>query len=132
MALELTGRINKIFPEVSGQGKTGNSWIKQEFLIETQDQFPKKVLVAAWGNVIDTLRQFSEGQEVKVSINLESREYNQRYYTDVKAWRIEASNGGGNSGGSNYSKPASSNSYGNQSSPNVVEAPAPQADDLPF
>ena len=94
MALEISGKIVKILAEQSGTGKNG-VWKKQDFVIETAEQFPKKVCISAWGDKVDQLQSLSEGEEVRVAINVESREYNDRWYTDVKAWKIETGSGGG-------------------------------------
>jgi len=96
MSLELIGRIENKLPLQSGVSSRGE-WRKQEFIIETQQQYPKKVCISCWGDKIDELEQIQEGESIKVSINIESREYNGRWYTDIKAWRIEKnSNGQGN------------------------------------
>ncbi|CCH01212.1 hypothetical protein FAES_3203 [Fibrella aestuarina BUZ 2] len=89
MALELVGKLVKTMPEVTGQGKNG-AWQKQEFVIETFDQFPKKVCLSLWGDKVNDLKQYAPGDSLKVSLNLESREYNDRWYTEARAWRIEA------------------------------------------
>ncbi len=92
--LEITGKLVKVMDEVSGQGKNG-TWTKREFVIETVgEQYPKKVCVSAWGDKADNLRNVKPGDEIKVSFNIESREYNERWYTDVRAWRIERVGGG--------------------------------------
>ena len=88
MALELTGKLIKVLPEVSGQSQKG-PWNKQEFVVETIDQFPKKVCLTAWGEKANDLKQYAPGDTLKVTINLESREYNDRWYTEARAWRIE-------------------------------------------
>lgn len=85
--MELTGTIIKILPLQSGQGKNGE-WKKQEFVVETASQYPKKVCVTVWGDKIDQF-QLKEGEQVTASIEIESREYNNRWYTDVKAWRVQ-------------------------------------------
>lgn len=84
--MEITGRIKQFLPEVTGEGRNG-TWKKQEFILETQDQFPKSVCIAVWGDKIK-LSDFNMGETITVSINIESREYNSRWYTDVKAWKI--------------------------------------------
>jgi len=88
MALEIEGKIIRILPEESGQGQNG-TWVKQLFVIETRDQYPKKVCFTVWGDKVDTLRRLAENEDIKVSFNVESREYNQRWYTDLRAWRID-------------------------------------------
>lgn len=89
MSLELQGRIIKILPKQSGEGRNG-AWQKQEFVIETTgEQYPRKICCSAWGEKVDTLSRFQINDEVKVGINIESREYNERWYTDVRAWKID-------------------------------------------
>ena len=99
MALDITGKIIKIMNPTTGTSKAGKEWTKQEFVIETQEQYPRKVMMSVMGDKVQELKRFSVGQEIKASLNIESREYNERWYTDVRAWKIEAvgaSSGGGN------------------------------------
>lgn len=84
--MEITGNIIQILQQETGEGRNG-TWKKQSFILETQDQYPKKVCITVWGDKID-LNSFGENTEVTASINIESREYNSRWYTDVKAWKI--------------------------------------------
>ena len=102
MAMELKGKVIQLLPLQSGMGRKGQ-WRKQEFILETQSQYPKKVCLSIWGDKID---QFgvNEGDDVSVAVDLESREYNGRWYTDVKAWKIEVQ-GSGNSGSNNSGIP---------------------------
>jgi hypothetical protein len=71
----------------TGTGRNG-TWRKQEVILETEGQYPKKVCVAVWGDRIDE-QQLQVGNNLKVDVDVESREYNGRWYTDVKAWRVE-------------------------------------------
>jgi Domain of unknown function (DUF3127) len=90
MALELIGKLVKTMPEVTGQSQKG-PWSKQDFVIETVDgQYAKKICLTAWGDKAADLKQYAPGDTLKVSFNLESREYNDRWYTEARAWRIEA------------------------------------------
>lgn len=90
MALEITGKLIAKLDMQSGTSKTGNNWQKQEFVIETLDQYPQKICSNLWGDKTDQLNQFNIGDLIKVSFDLSSREFNGKWYTDVKAWRIEA------------------------------------------
>jgi len=130
MALEISGKIVKILAEQSGTGKNG-VWKKQDFVIETAEQFPKKVCISAWGDKVDQLQSLSEGEEVRVAINVESREYNDRWYTDVKAWKIETGSGGGSVApkSNNYKKAETQNGA---SEITTFHADADGEDDLPF
>ena len=91
MALEINGKIIKILPQQSGTGRNG-VWKKQDFILEANEQFPKKICISSWGDKVNVLSQININTNVKVSINIESREYNEKWYTDVKAWKIEAEN----------------------------------------
>ena len=84
--MEITGTIIQILPEETGEGRNG-PWKKQNFILETEDQYPKKVCITVWGDKID-LKSLGENERITASINIESREYNNRWYTDVKAWRV--------------------------------------------
>ena len=84
--LEIKGKIIEILPERSGQSANGE-WRKQEYVLETGSQYPKKICFLAWGEKIDQFN-IKQGEIIEVSIDLESREYNGRWYTDVKAWRV--------------------------------------------
>lgn len=89
MALEITGRLIKKLPEQAGTSTKGE-WKKQEFIIETQESFPKKICMNVWGSEkVAELTGYREGEILKASVNIESREFNQRWYTDVRAWKIE-------------------------------------------
>jgi hypothetical protein len=89
MAMELKGKVIQILPAQTGMGKKGQ-WKKQEFIVETQAQYPKKVCLSAWGDKIDQFNLVA-GEMVNVSVDLESREYNGRWYTEARAWKIEKS-----------------------------------------
>lgn len=87
--MELTGKLLQVLQLQTGQGKNG-PWQKQEFVVETADQFPKKVCFSLWGEKINDLKNFNPGSTIKVNFSLESREYNNRWYTDARAYRIES------------------------------------------
>ncbi|MEO6314861.1 MAG: DUF3127 domain-containing protein [Chitinophagaceae bacterium] len=117
--MDISGKITQLLPAQEGQGKNG-TWKKQEFILETGDTYPKKVCIAVWGDKID-IKGFKLGDAVDVSFDVESREYNGRWYTDVKAWKVvtgKQKDGGG--------QPASA--------PAAVRngSDMPAEDDLPF
>lgn len=86
--MEIKGRIIQIMPLVSGEGKNG-TWKKQEYILEIpNDKFaPKKVCFSVWTDKIDQFA-IKDGEELTVSVDLESREFNGRWYTDVRAWKV--------------------------------------------
>ena len=84
--VEIKGKIIEILPERSGQSANGE-WRKQEYILETGSNYSKKICFMAWGDKIGEFN-LQQGENVEVSVDLESREYNGRWYTDVKAWRV--------------------------------------------
>ena len=84
--MEIRGKIIELLPEKAGQSANGG-WRKQEYVLETDGQYPKKICFMAWGDKIDQFN-IKQGETVEVSVDLESREYNGRWYTDVKAWKV--------------------------------------------
>lgn len=85
--MEIKGTITQILTEQTGMGKKGQ-WVKQEYILSTPGQYPKKVCFSLWGEKIyETGLGLNE--EVTVHIDLESREYNGRWYTEVRAWKVE-------------------------------------------
>lgn len=86
--MEIQGKLIKKLDRQTGQGKNG-TWVKQEFVIETLEQYPRKVCISLWGDKVKDIETIQVGEQIKVSINIESREFNGRWYTDVRAWRIE-------------------------------------------
>src|SRR6476619_6807525 len=87
--MELKGKVIQILQVQTGMGKKGQ-WKKQEFILETQSQYPKKVCLSAWGDKIDQYN-LTVGDVVTVAVDLESREYNGRWYTEARAWKVDKS-----------------------------------------
>jgi hypothetical protein len=86
--MEISGKIIKKLDAVTGNSTRGE-WKKQEFIIETEDKYPKQVCISAWAEKVDELTKFNINDKVKLSLNAESREYNGRWYTDLRFWKIE-------------------------------------------
>lgn len=88
MSVELTGKLIKLLPLQTGTGRNG-TWSKQEFIIETSDQYPKKICISVWGDKNNMLHQIDLNSMIQVKVNIESREFNEKWYTDLRAWKIE-------------------------------------------
>ncbi|TVR74180.1 MAG: DUF3127 domain-containing protein [Marinilabiliales bacterium] len=88
MNVVLEGKVLQILPAQSGTGKNG-PWVKQDFIIETPGDFARKICISAWGDRAEEAGALQAGDQVSVNVNIESREFNERWYTDVKAWKIE-------------------------------------------
>ena len=88
--MEFTGKIIKVLEARGGvSNRTGNLWKMQDFVIEeTVGQFPKRMVFNVFGE--DNLTRFNiqEGQELTVSFDINAREYNGRWYNDVRVWNV--------------------------------------------
>ena len=86
--LQIKGKITELLTIERGESSRGD-WQKQQFIIETPGDYPKNICLMVWGDKVDMLEKYKVGDNVIAHINIESREYNSRWYTDVKAWRME-------------------------------------------
>lgn len=128
-ALELEGKIAQKQPVTSGTSARGG-WSKQEFVVEYMDgNFPSSAAFTAWGDDrVKELSRFQVGDAVKVSFAIKGREYNGRWYNDLRIWRIAPAGEGAPQGAApRAAAPAPAAAYGAQ----PPQAPAPTLDDLP-
>ena len=120
--MDISGKIIAVLPIATGQGKNG-TWRSQDYVLETADQYPKKVCFNLFGDKIDQF-PIAIDDQVNVSFDVESREYNGRWYTTIRAWKIEKN------AVSASAAPASSSSA---PAPSFDAAPgAGEGSDLPF
>jgi hypothetical protein len=87
--MEVTGIIQEVFEPQYGTSKAGMDWAKREFLIVTQGQYPKHILFTISGK--DRVQQFilHKDMPVKVQFDVDCREYNERWYNTLTAWKVE-------------------------------------------
>lgn len=86
--MEIKGRIIHVLPLQEGVSRAGNPWKKQEYVLETNDQYPKKVCFDLFGDKADQFRA-EIGDDVVLSFDIESREYNGRWFTSIRGWKLE-------------------------------------------
>ena len=86
--MEIQGVLKQILKTESGTSKSGKTWQKQTIIIETADAYPKQIAVEVSEKALSRLQDYSEGMTITCSINIESREYNGKWFTSVKAWKI--------------------------------------------
>jgi hypothetical protein len=88
--MEVTGKIIHVLPVQEGTSKAGNPWKKRYYVLETQETYPKKIAFYLFGT--DRVAQYENiaaGAMVRLSFDIESREYQGRWYTDVQGWKID-------------------------------------------
>ena len=86
--LVVKGKLVKKLATVLGTSKAGKEWSKQNFVIDTGAQYNPLICYQVFGDKVDLLNNFKEGQEVEVKFNVSSREFNGKYYHNLDAWFI--------------------------------------------
>ncbi|BAQ93016.1 hypothetical protein [uncultured Mediterranean phage uvMED] len=111
--MEIIGTIKTKLAIESGTSKAGKEWSKQSIVIDTNKDWNSDVCISFFGaDKLALVDSFEVGTDVKVGINVSSREYNGKYYHNIDGWRIDS-----------IDAPKSA----------VVDVTAPaQSDDLPF
>lgn len=134
--MELIGKIIEECPIQEGTSRSGNPWKKRMYIVETQESYPKKVALTVFGSdrVAATEAAVKLGDTVRVSFDLESREYNGRWYTDAMAWRIElaAAQPAAPAPQQAYSQPQTYGEGAPVPPPPAAPAVTNSEDDLPF
>ena len=86
--MEIQGKVVRLGNLTEGTSARG-AWRKQELIIETIEQYPKQVCLVCWGDRVAEAQNFVIGQTIKAQISIESREFNGKWYTDVRPFRFE-------------------------------------------
>ena len=85
--MKIIAKLTQILPLQTGFGKNGQ-WRKQDVIVETDGQYPKNICISIWGDNINE-NQLIIGAQLSIDFDMESREFNGKWYTDVKAWKID-------------------------------------------
>ena len=130
--MEIIGKAIAALPVKSGiSQKTGEKWQSREYVLETQEQFKKRICFEVFG--IDKLKEFNirDNDLIKVHFDITAREYNGKWYNSIRAWKVEHVNPDGSAVGATATPAAAT----------APQAPAPAVaattthasdDDLPF
>lgn len=136
--MEIEGKIILDLGMTSGTSKAGNPWKKREMVLETFGAYPRKIKFTIFGDRSDTIR-LEPGKDYVLSADIESREFNGRWYTDVSVYQARerentmqgapAPQYGAQPGA--YQQPAPP-AFGAPQQPTFSSAPAGSDEDLPF
>jgi hypothetical protein len=85
--MDITGKIIAVLPTRSGTSAKGTQWSSQTAVIETHEQYPKKVAFDVLGEKI-TEFNLQVGEEVTVSFDINAREFNGKWFNSVNAWKV--------------------------------------------
>lgn len=91
--MELAGKIIAVLEPREGISKnTGNKWMVQTYVIETHDQYPKKMAFEVFGE--DKIKQFNiqMGEELNVAFDIDARQWQDKWFNQIRAWKIDRVN----------------------------------------
>ena len=90
--MELSGKIIAVLEARGGISKSGNNWKSQEYVIETHDQYPRKMCFTVFGE--DKINNFriQAGEELTVSFDIDAHEWQGRWFNDIRAWKVDRVN----------------------------------------
>ena len=92
MSLSVKGTIKQKLELEQGTSKAGKEWKSQSFVLNTGAQYNPDICFKLFGEEkINLITNLNEGDEVEVSFNLSSREWNEKWFTSADAWKIEKS-----------------------------------------
>ncbi|KAA6350590.1 hypothetical protein EZS27_002073 [termite gut metagenome] len=93
--MDFSGKVIAVLPLQSGVGKaTGNEWQRQDYVIESHEQFPKKMCFSAWNDKI-ALFNIQLNEELAVSFDIDARQWQDKWFNDIRAWKVERVAAGG-------------------------------------
>ncbi|AXF52369.1 MAG: single-stranded DNA-binding protein [Caudoviricetes sp.] len=128
MSLEVTGKLIKFLEVESGESKSGTTWSKQQFVVQTESQYNNLYCFEVFGNEkVENLTKYQkEGDNVTVEFNVNTNEYKGKYYTSLSAWKISKANSNG------IQSPEQPQGNGFPPAPNFNKLEVPEDDSLPF
>ena len=88
--MELQGKIIAVMTAESGTSqRTGNTWMKQQYVLEVPGMYPKRMVFEVFGE--DKIKSFNvqQGMEVTVSFEIDAHEYNGRWFNEVRVWNVK-------------------------------------------
>lgn len=118
--MEIQGKVIAVLPERSGVSARGE-WKSQTYVIETQEQYPKKMAFDVFG--ADRIASFGihSGEVINVSFDIDAHEYQGRYFNQIRAWNV-----------TKVSQPSAPYTPPAQPQQPQSAAPSSDPDDLPF
>jgi hypothetical protein len=130
--MEFSGKVIALLPPKSGVGKaTGNEWKAQEYVIESHEQYPKKMCFEVFGG--DKIQQFNIqlNEEITVSFDIDARQWQDRWFNSIRAWKVErGATGASPLPATNVAYTSAPQSFSPAITPEFTQGDA--NDDLPF
>ncbi|GHV00563.1 hypothetical protein FACS1894159_06530 [Bacteroidia bacterium] len=129
--MDFEGLVYKVLPAVKGTSTRGE-WTKQEMILELPGEFSRKLCVSFWGDKTRELENIKEGEAIGISANVESKEFNGRWFTEVRAWRVMRKTAGQQPQGDAAAAPSTMHDFPAYSTDTLPGGDDKEVDDLPF
>ena len=128
--MEITGKIIAVLPAKQGVSQsTGNAWMCQDYVLETQEMYPKKVCFNVFGTEKIQEMNIQLGEMLTVSLEINANEYQGKWFNQVRGWKVVRVPAQG------QQQPAEQAPWPQAGLTPPVQTPAqaqPQNDNLPF
>ena len=82
------GKVIAVLPVKSGTSQSGNEWATQQYVVESHEQYPQKMVFEVFGKDRIKEANISIGDELEVEVNFDAREYQGKWYNSIKAWKV--------------------------------------------
>ena len=84
--MQIDAKVIEVLPLQTGEGKNG-PWKKQDVVVMTKGPYPKKICIGFWNDkIVNSILQ--TGYDVRIYFDIESRDYNGKWYTEAKGWKV--------------------------------------------
>ena len=88
--MEIKGTIINVSAPISGTSKAGKEWMKQDFVLETEEKYPKNIVFSRMNKEKIEKYPISLNSKVNVSFDIDAHEYNGKWYNSITAWKVES------------------------------------------
>ena len=131
--MDITGKFIKLLPTQEGDSSRGH-WVRGGFVIETEDRYPQKIAFSLFGeDKVRMVQQLQLGAKLQVQFSPESREYQDRWYTELRAYNIATITVNNMASAGGYTPSATAQAVVQQPATVVNTVAMPEEnDDLPF
>lgn len=91
MSLEIKGKIVKVLDTETGTSKAGKEWQKKLFVVETEETYNNIYCFELFNaEKIEAFNsKFKVNDNINVSFNVNTNEWNGKYYTSLSAWKMD-------------------------------------------
>ena len=86
----VTGKLIKVLDKQTGTSKSGKDWVKQTFVIDTNEQYNNIIAFELFGEEkVENFNKYNTVNSiVEVEFNVKCNEWQGKYFTSLQAWKV--------------------------------------------